>query len=112
MRGSSRTRRISVVLPAPEGDDTMKRSPRVIGRLSFDVLDLFLESLELRLQVEDELRRSGLPDLRAGRVHLTVQLLREVVEAAADGAVGSEEAPRLGEVRLEAVDLLRDVCAV
>src|SRR5438552_936926 len=104
MRGSARTRWISVVFPAPDGDEMMKRSPgvmltpvEVLARSSLNVLHLLLERLDVRLEVEDNPRGADLPDLRARRVDLPVELLRQVVEALPDRAVRRQEPPHLGE---------------
>ena len=59
---SASRRRVSVVLPAPDGDETMTRTPRsltlhgTVRRASFDVLHLLAHLLELGLGLDD--RRS------------------------------------------------------
>src|SRR5438105_6471860 len=101
-----------VVFPAPDGDETMKRSPRGIFSSLLHVLDLLLERFDLRLQVEDVPERAGLANFLARGVRLAVELLREEVEAFPDGPAGVEQTADLDEVRLEPLDLLRDVGAV
>src|SRR5664279_6241991 len=90
----------------------MKRSPRLIAVLSFDVLDLFLEGLEIGLEVEDEPCGARFPDLGSRGIHLAVDLLHEMVEVPADGPSRGEKAPQLDEVGLETIDFFRDVGAV
>src|SRR5438105_12661386 len=78
--GSScpRTWLMSVVFPAPEGPETMKRVPS--GWKLLDILHLFADPLDLGLQFYNdgsERRRAG---LRAHRVDLAQHFLREKVE--------------------------------
>src|SRR6266508_2239343 len=78
--GSSwaRTRLISVVFPAPEGPDTMKRVPS--GWKLLDILHLFADPLDLGFQFyNDGSERRG-ARLRAHRVDLAQHLLRKEVE--------------------------------
>src|SRR5438046_8780447 len=78
--GSScwRTWLISVVFPAPEGPETMKRVPS--GWKLLDILHLFADSLDLGFQFyNDGSQRRG-ARLRARRVDLAPHLLRQKVE--------------------------------
>src|SRR5256885_15433778 len=74
----SRTRLISVVFPAPEGPETMKRVPS--GWKLLDILHLFADPLDLGFQFyNDGSQRRG-ARLRAHRVDLAQHLLRQEVE--------------------------------
>src|SRR6187551_1482687 len=108
---SPMSRRQSVVLPAPDGDETTMRSPRGFWSVMvmmaysngalFDVLDLLAEALELGLHVDDA--RGDLARLRfaADGVHLSVDLLRQEVEPTPRWPLARQQAARLVEVRPE-----------
>src|SRR3982751_1789160 len=76
--------RVSVVLPAPEGEERMRRSPRRRGDPSatalFHVLDLLAELLHGRLEVEPDPRHGYVPGLRTERIRPPPELLRKKVE--------------------------------
>src|SRR5205814_3713736 len=105
----------SVVLPVPEGAETMKSRPRpraesrglprAESRGLFNVLHLLAHLLELRLRVDDQFRDAETVGLRADRVHLAVHLLQEEIElpAARLGPLGQRIPVR--EVRAKARDL-------
>src|SRR5438552_947343 len=77
----STSRSTSVVLPAPDGAETMKSSPRRPEPL-LDILDLLAHLLELRLRGDHELGHAQTVGLRAHRVDLAVHLLQQKVELA------------------------------
>src|SRR5882762_2773333 len=80
------SRSTSVVLPVPDGADTMKSSPRLAGETGarlFDILHLLAHLLELRLRVDDQLGHAEAVGLGADRVHLAVHLLQQEIELAA-----------------------------
>src|SRR5688572_21939717 len=66
---------VSVVLPAPDGEDTMRSS----GEL-FDILDLFAQSLELCFEFHDEMRERGIRALGANRVCFSPYFLQEELQ--------------------------------
>src|SRR4051794_33519085 len=73
-----RTWLISVVFPAPEGPETMKRVPS--GWKLLDILHLFADPLDLGFQFyNDGPQRRG-ARLRAHRVDLAQHLLRQEIE--------------------------------
>src|SRR5437867_4630270 len=80
----STSRSTSVVLPAPDGADTMNSKPARPEPVEglFDILDLLAHLLELRLRRDDELRDPEAVGLGAHRVHLAVHLLQQEVELA------------------------------
>src|SRR5438552_18598971 len=95
----STSRSTSVVLPAPDGADTMKSKPARPGPVaprpgsgrprgsrgveaSLDILDLLAHLLELRLRRDDELRDTEAVGLGTHRVDLAVHLLQQEVELA------------------------------
>src|ERR671933_396494 len=74
----SRTRLISVVLPAPDGPDTMNKVPSEWKLL--DILNLFADALDFGLQFYNQRPDVGRTRLRAHRIDFTQHLLREEVE--------------------------------
>src|SRR5688572_3854223 len=101
-RCTSRSTR--VVLPVPDGAETMNSSPPALSAVEglFDILDLLAHPLELRLGVDDELRDAEAVGLGADGVDLAVHLLQQKVQLAPArlGAVHQRRPVR--EVRPEA----------
>src|SRR3954447_19203346 len=117
MPGSCSTRlRVSVVLPAPEGEERMRRSPRrwwadASATALLHVLDLLAELLHGRLEIEADPRHGHVPGLGAERIGLPAELLRQEVEAPPNRPAGAQKVARRGDVGAQAVDLLADVGA-
>src|SRR5437870_3680422 len=91
----STSRSSSVVLPVPDGAETMNRMPRaVVAGASLDILHLLAQLLELRLRRDNQLRHPQPVGFRSHRVHFAIHLLQQEIELAAArlGAVG-ERAP-------------------
>src|SRR5947207_12880814 len=97
----STSRSTSVVLPAPEGADTMNSRPRPL----LGILDLLAHLLELRFGGDDELGNAQAVSFRAHRVDLAVHLLEQEIElpTARFGAVGQRDP--MGDVPAEALHL-------
>src|SRR3954470_17596733 len=88
-RGTCPTSRsTSVVLPAPEGAETMNSRPREPGLLG--ILNLLAHFLELGLGRDDDLGDLQPVRLRPHRVDLAVHFLQQEIELAAArlGALG------------------------
>src|SRR5215212_7781871 len=99
MRCTSRS--TSVVLPVPDGADTMKSSPRsrAASRASLNILDLLAHLLEFRLRVDDQLRHVQAIGFRTDGVHLAVHLLQQEIELAAARLGAARERIPMREVR-------------
>src|SRR5258708_675624 len=97
----STSRSTSVVLPVPDGADTMNRWPRPL----LDILNLFAHLLELGLRRNDQLRHMQAVGFRAHGVDLAVHLLEQEVQLAAAGlrTIGKRHPVR--HVSAEAHDL-------
>src|SRR3954466_15846060 len=110
---SSMRRWQSVVLPAPDGDDTTIRRPRAASvispKRSLHVLNLLAQPLDLGFGVDDARGDGGRLRLGADGVDLAVQLLRQKVEPPSVGALVVGQALALDEVRRHARQLLGDV---
>src|SRR5689334_416798 len=110
-----------VVLPAPEGAETMNRRPRrrpgasvtraAGGSDSLDTLDLLAHLLELRLGGDDQLRDAQAVGLRPHRVDLAVHLLQQEIELAAAGLGAVGEGDPVRDMPAEPGDFLTDVGA-
>src|ERR1051325_11608460 len=74
----ARTRLISVVFPAPEGPETMKRVPS--GWKLLDILHLFADPLDFGFQFYNDGSEGRGARLRAHRVDLAQHLLRQEIE--------------------------------
>src|SRR5258705_5637452 len=102
-----------VVLPAPEGAETMKRIPSLVRRATsmalFDVLDLLADLLHLALGVDRELRQPEVARLGGHGVDLAADLLEQELDLLADRLVGRAEVAKAGEMALQPHDLLGDV---
>src|SRR5687767_15954779 len=108
--GTSCTRRSTrVVLPVPDGAETMNSRPRRAAPPLLDILDLLPHLLEFGLGVDDQLRNAEAVGLRADGVDLPVHLLEQEIElpAAWLWPVGQRRPVR--EVAAESGDFLRDV---
>src|SRR6185369_14230994 len=84
--GISLSRRaVSVVLPAPEGEDTIR------GRgSSLHILDLFANPLEFCLHLHDQMGDFRILALRANGIRFSPDFLQQKVEPTAHGAVRGE----------------------
>src|SRR5690606_29785630 len=101
--------RDSVVLPAPEGDDSTSGNPRraisaLLFTLSLNVLHLLSHLVDDRLERETDAGDLDVVRLRAQRVGLAVELLRQKVELATDGPLLVQQIAGSGDVRLEPLD--------
>src|SRR5947199_10527001 len=94
-------RSTSVVLPAPDGAETMKSRPRPL----LGILDLLAHLLELRLRRDHELGHAQAVGFRAHRVDLAIPLLKEEVELAAARLRTVDERAPVRHVAAEAPDL-------
>src|SRR4028119_657754 len=117
-----------VVLPAPEGAERMKSSPRCMqtprGELGgtrapdrntkqlFDVLYLLPGLLAQHLGVENRAGHFGVAALGAEGVQLAEDLLGEEVEPLAGGAGVAGDGEEMLQVGTQPVDLLAAVAAV
>src|SRR5262245_50043630 len=112
--------RDSVVLPAPDGDDsTIIRPRRAIASLPrpcfpppaplLKILYLLAELLDQALELEPDIGELHVVRLGAQRVGLAVELLCQEVEPAADRAAVAEHLAGLRHVGGEPVELLADV---
>src|SRR5688572_25300012 len=107
---SCTSRSTRVVLPVPDGAETMNSRPRRAAAAPLlDILNLLPHLLEFGLGVDDQLRNAEAVGLRADGVDLPVHLLEQEIElpAAWLGTVGQRRPVR--EVAAESGDFLRDV---
>src|SRR5438270_9906488 len=74
----SRTRLMSVVLPAPDGPETMNNVPS--GWKLLDILDLLADALDFGFQFYNERSKRRGARLRAHRVHFAQHFLRQKIE--------------------------------
>src|SRR5690606_33816547 len=95
---------VNVVLPAPEGEETISSR----GEL-FDILNLFAESFEFGFEFYDQVRRFGVGTLRANRVRFATQFLREEIEASAHRLWVGTQVCELSEVAVQTCQLLGDI---
>src|SRR5919108_6433757 len=103
----SRTFRIRVVFPAPDGPETMNNVPSEWKLL--DILYLFADALELRFQFYDKGSDGRRARLRAHGVDLAQHLLRQEIELLSGGLTPANRLFGLVEVMPEARELLGDV---
>src|SRR4051812_20631525 len=114
MLGSdARRARDSVVLPAPEGDDMMRRMPRLgmwtRDSVLFNVLNLLAELVDHGFELEADCGQAAVRRLRTQRVGFPVELLCEEIELAADRFGGLEEFPRRLDMGEEPIDFFLDI---
>ena len=103
-----------VDLPAPEGEDKTKSSPR---RLisgpgeddSLNVLNLFSHLVDDDLQVEADLVEFRQLGFGTQRVCLAIELLAEEIKASADRLFVTQQRSGLFEMRGETVELFSNV---
>src|SRR4030095_15780274 len=88
--GTHWTRRSTrVVLPVPEGADTMNSWPRAARPSTtglLDILDLFPHAFELPFCIDDELGDVNPVRLRSDRVDFAIHFLDKKIECAAHGS--------------------------
>ena len=115
---SSSSRRDSVVLPAPEGDDSTSISPRraIVALLplrlrhrSLQVLHLLAELLDHAFQLQADIGELDVVGLGGERIRFAVEFLRQKIEPAADRPAVGDQLLRLRDMRGEPVELLADV---
>src|SRR5258708_27492247 len=104
---SFRTRVTTVVLPAPEGAETTITLPRAPS--SLNVLHLFPDLLDLRLQVHDLAHDRRVRRLAPQRVRLPGQLLGQEVEALARRLLAPQELPGHGHVAAQTLQFLAHI---
>ena len=117
LRSAVSSMRDSVVLPAPDGDDSTSIRPRrAIGlgswharHRSLQVLHLLAELLDHGLELQADIGQLDVVGLGAQRIRFAVELLRQKIELAADRAAVGEQLARLRDMRGEPVELLADV---
>src|SRR4029077_19689384 len=109
----SSSMRESVVLPAPEGEDSTSIRPRrAIAAPSLDILHLLAHLLDGALQVDADARELDVGRFRAQRIGLAIELLAEEIELAAHRLVAPgarQQIARLRDMRLEPVEFLAHV---
>src|SRR5690242_20070062 len=109
--------RDSVVLPAPEGDDSTNISPRratpsalwPAAIASLQILDLFAELLDDVLHLEPGVGELDVVRFGAAGVDLAIEFLRQEVEPAPDRPALAEHVARLRDVGGDAVELFADI---
>ena len=96
----SSSRRASVVLPAPEGDDKHEHeSPALqVPSPSLDVLHLLAQLIDDAFELEPDAARLDVTGLGADGVGLTVELLRQELELAPDRLIALEQLLSRGDV--------------
>src|SRR5579871_2124267 len=89
--------RVSVVFPAPEGEERIRIIPRRRAPIiSLDVLNLLAELLDLSLEFKPLGREAHVVRLRAERIGLPAELLRQEIEPPPDRAARRKEIARGG----------------
>src|SRR6185295_3968299 len=103
--------RVSEFLPAPDGAVITKRRPLISSSFSrlLDVLHLLADLLYEQLQLERAVRQLLARRLGGERVGLAVELLREEVQALADGSAFAQRELHFAQMRPQAVELLAHV---
>src|SRR5262249_14195754 len=112
--------RDSVVLPAPEGEDSTSMSPRramaslswwpppaVIG--AFPVLHPLAELPDHELELQPAVAQLHVLRLGAQRVRFAFEFVRKEVESTADGSAIGDQPLDLRDVGREPVELLADI---
>src|SRR5688572_31313313 len=88
----------NVVLPVPDGAETMNSRPRAL----LDILDLLTHLLELGFRVDDQFRDVEAIGLRAKCVHFTVHLLDQEIQLAPARLLAVGERLPVRQVRAKA----------
>src|SRR5262249_21218160 len=110
--------RDSVVLPAPDGDDSTNISPRratlsvlwpPAAITSLQILDLLAELLDDVFHFEPGIGQLDVVRLGAAGIDLAVELLRQEIEPPAHRPALAEHLARLHDVRGDAIKLLADI---
>src|SRR5262249_60970340 len=110
--------RDSVVLPAPEGDDSTNISPRratpsalwpPAAIASPQILDLLSELLDGVLHLEPGVGELDVVRFGAAGVDLAIEFLRQEVEPPPDRSALAEHVARLRDVGSDAVELFADI---
>ena len=116
-------RRVIVVLPAPEGEDSTSRKPRRRSRegrrrgrdrrvAAHSMFCTCSRNCSIaRLQREPDAGQLDVGRFRAQRVGLAVELLAQEIELTADRVVAAEQFARLRDVGAQPVQLLADIGA-
>src|SRR6266567_8258182 len=76
---------------------------------SFQILHLLAELLDHGLELKPDVRQLDIVRLRAQRIALAVELLRQEIELAPDWPAGLEQMARLRDVRDKAIEFLADI---
>src|SRR5450432_1177593 len=98
---------VSVVLPAPDGDDTMSGSGP-----SFHILDLLPDSFELGLHLHDQMGNRGILALCANCIRFSTDFLQQKIQATPDRSICFDQPLELIEVGVEAHELFGHVAAI
>src|SRR3990172_4806534 len=110
---SSRSRRDSVVLPAPEGDDNTSMRPLLAMPVSIspslDVLDLLAQLIDDGLELEPGPADLDVGSFRADRVRLAIELLRQKFEFASNRLVALDELVGCRDMSAQTIELLLDI---
>src|SRR4029453_3479979 len=109
--------RDSVVLPAPDGDDSTNISPRrstpskpwPAAITSLQILDLLAELLDDIFHFEPGIGELDVVRLGAAGIDLAVEFLRQEIESPPHRPALAEHLARLGDVGGNAIELLADV---
>src|SRR6478672_1021276 len=113
--------RDKVVFPAPDGDDRTSMSPRRAMTVDLDfwlaaraislfqVLHLLAELFDHALELEPDIGQRDIVRFRADRIGLAIELLRQKIEPATDGAAVCDQPFGLFDMRGKPVELLADV---
>src|SRR6266481_662627 len=98
----STTRSTIVVLPAPDGAETMKSRPRLL----LDILHLLAHLLELGLGGDDQLGDAEAVGLRADGIDLPIHFLQQEVELSTAGFDRPAQRHPVRRVAAKPLDLL------
>src|SRR5215813_3292919 len=115
---SATSMRDSVVLPAPDGEDSTNIRPRrstpsnpwpPAAIASLQILDLFAELLDDILHLEPGIGELDVVRFRAAGIDLAIELLRQEIKPPADRSALAENVARLRDVGSDAVELFADI---
>src|SRR5580704_8912916 len=103
--------RVSVVLPAPEGEERINKRPRRLVAMagSLDILNLFAQLLDLAAQIEADRSQGDVVRLGAERIGLARQFLREKIEPPADWPAGAHQFARRRHMGRQPIELLANI---